>query len=126
LLDKGLDVHAAIPPDVWAKQFVNSRSSGKWQELQLVASLIGLSAAYTVHGNGLTEVVEQKLDAIANASSTWNRPKKTQSKEQWNFIAEVVAQILAVLDVPVELADAMLREQFTASGLGELIGLWTN
>jgi hypothetical protein len=126
LLDKGLDVHAAIPPDVWAKQFVNSRSSGKWQELQLVASLIGLSAAYTVHGNRLTEVVEQRLDAIANASSTWNRPKKTQSKEQWNFIAEVVAQILTVLDVPVELADAMLREQFTASGLGELIGLWTN
>ena len=45
LLDKGVDAHAAIGPEVWTKKFINPQATGKWQELQLVASLIGLSAA---------------------------------------------------------------------------------
>lgn len=124
VLDKGIDVHAAIPPDVWAKHFVNSQSKGKWQELQLVASLIGLSAAFVVRGDDLLDLVEQKLDQLETASASWKRPTKTQSKEQWQFIAEVVAGLLGVLDVSVDEADATLREQFGASGLKSLVALW--
>lgn len=123
VLDRGLDAHAAIPPDVWAKQFVNSQARGKWQELQLVATLIGLSAAYVVCGDDLPDLVDQKLDAIAAASASWKRPLKTQSKEQWRFIADVVAELLQVLDVPHDVADARLREQFGASGLKALVDL---
>ena len=60
LLDKGLDAHAAIPPEVWAKKFVNSRSTGKWQAASLVASLIGAHARIRLHGDRLTDVVEDK------------------------------------------------------------------
>lgn len=123
VLDKGLDAHAAIPPDVWAKRFVNSQATGKWQELQLVASLIALSAAYVVHGDDLQRVVEAKWDAIAAASATWVRPAKTQSKEQWIYVARVVAELLALLDAPVADAEERLREQFGASGLGALVAL---
>lgn len=124
VLDRGLDAHAAIPPDVWAKQFINSQSKGKWQELQLVASLIGLSAAFVVHGDDLPDVVDARWDALAEASLSWRRPTKTQSKEQWQFIAQVVAGLLEVLEVPVDTADAMLRTQFGASGLKALVALW--
>jgi hypothetical protein len=123
VLDKGLDAHATIPPDVWAKQFVNSQNRGRWQELQLVASLIGLSAAYVVHGDDLSDVVAGKLDALETASASWERPRKTQSREQWRFIAEVVAGLLDVLEAPSDVADANLREQFGASGLKELVAL---
>lgn len=123
VLDNGLDAHATIPPDVWAKRFVNSQAKGKWQELQLVASLIGLSAASVLYGDHLPDVVDQKLDALADASSRWERPRKTQSKEQWQFIAKVVADLLDVLGVPVDEVDERLREQFNASGLKALVAL---
>lgn len=123
VLDKGLDAHAAIPPDVWAKKFVNSQATGKWQELQLVASLIALSAAHVVHGEDLHRVVEAKWDAIAAASAMWMRPTKTQSKEQWIYVAGVVAELLEVLDVTVADAEERLRDQFGASGLGALVAL---
>ena len=35
LLDKGLDAHAAIGPEIWAKKFINPRSTGKWQDSSL-------------------------------------------------------------------------------------------
>lgn len=125
LLDRGLDVHAAIPPEVWAKQFVNSRSTGKWQELQLVASLIGLSAAVAAYGDDdLSDLVEERWDAISVASASWTRPRKTQSREQWQFISRVVVDMLDVLDVHVEEVDARLRDAFGACGLFDLVGLW--
>lgn len=123
LLDKGLDAHAGIPPEVWARQFVNSQGKGKWQELQLVAALIGLSAAYAVHGADLDRVVEGKLGEIARASASWVRPTKTQSKEQWGFIASVVGELLEVLEAPAEHAHEALASSFGASGLLALMAL---
>ena len=120
LLDKGLDAHAQIPMGAWAKQFVNSQSKGKWQELQLVATLIGLTSAYVVHGEDLPDLVEHRLNHLAEASAMWKRPTKTQSKEQWMFIASVVSGLLHVLGSSPEEADGRLRDQFGASGLKEL------
>lgn len=123
LLDKGLDAHAGIPPEVWSKHFVNSQGKGKWQELQLVASLIGLSAAFLAHGDSLADVVESKWTDLANASASWKRPAKTQSKEQWVFIAQVVSELLELLDVDHAKVDDQLRAKFGASGLTTLVQL---
>ncbi|MBU2075910.1 MAG: DUF262 domain-containing protein [Actinobacteria bacterium] len=123
LLDKGLDVHAAIGQEIWAKKFINPRSTGKWQELQLVATLIALSAAHTVHGEDLVDVLEARFDEVQIASTTWERPKKTQSKEQWVFIATVVGELLALLDVAPEVVDEKLRADFGASGLSDLLAV---
>lgn len=123
LLDKGLDAHAGVPPNTWSRKFVNAQAKGKWQELQLVATLIALSAAYSVHGANLDVVVEAKLVEIQRASVSWERPKKTQSKEQWAFIAKVVSELLEILDVSAQLAHDRLTTSFGASGLQALMAL---
>lgn len=123
LLDKGLDAHAAIGPEIWTKKFINPRSTGKWQELQLVATLIALSAAHTVHGEDLVDVLEARFDEVHQASTTWERPQKTQSKEQWVFIATVVGELLGLLDVAPETVDERLRADFGSSGLSGLLAV---
>lgn len=123
LLDNGLDAHAAVGPEIWAKRFINPRSTGKWQELQLVATLIALSAAYIVHGEELVDSLEARFEAVQQASTTWERPKKTQSKEQWVFIATVVGELLALLDVDVHVVDNHLRADFGSSGLSGLLAV---
>jgi hypothetical protein len=125
LLDKGLDAHASIPPEVWAERFVNSQRQGKWQELQLVATLIGLSVAHAFHGQSLDEIIEGATEEIerTSASAGWERPKKTQSKEQWQFIARVVGDLLKILEVPADDAHRRLQESFGQSGLARLLEL---
>ncbi|WP_170981541.1 DUF262 domain-containing protein [Nocardioides dongxiaopingii] len=125
LLDKGLDAHAEVGREIWAKTFVNPRSTGKWQELQLVSTLIALSAAHVVRGDALVDDLESKFTDIKNASAKWSRPKKSQSKEQWEFIAMVVSEFLALLDVDPAAVDARLIEDFGASGLGRLVAVHT-
>jgi hypothetical protein len=123
LLDHGLDAHASIPPEVWAPAFRNSQKQGKWQELQLVAALIGFCAARQVLGDDLDDVVEQALPRLAEASAGWKRPTKTQSKEQWAFIATVVRDLLEILDVPVSDADEAIASSFGFSGLSTLVSI---
>jgi hypothetical protein len=123
LLDHGLDAHAAIPPECWAPSFRNSQAQGKWQELQLVASLIGLTAARQVLGDQLEDAIEDRLDQLSQASSTWKRPVKTQSKEQWAFIARVVAELLELLSIDAAEADDALRTEFGCSGLSSLLSI---
>lgn len=120
LIDRGVSVHAGIPDEVWAPKFKNSLGRGKWQELQLVATFIALTAAASVHGDDLEVLVEEKLDEISARSSSWARPTKTQSKEQWVFIAGVVRDFLEVLETDADDVDAALRATFGTSGLKAL------
>lgn len=48
---------------------------------------------------------------------------KTQSRQQWEFIAQVVSELLKVVGVGVADADAALRDRFGESGLGALIAI---
>jgi len=123
LLDRGLDAHAGIPAETWAPRFRSSQSQSKWQELQLVATLIGFSAAREVLGDSLDDVVDAALPEISEASTRWKRPQKTQSKEQWEFIAGVVAELMAILGVSPAEADASLRARYGHSGLDRLLSI---
>lgn len=122
LLDRGLDAHASIPAETWDPRFRNAQGQSKWQELQLVAVLIGFSAAHEVLGEHLEDVVELAIPKIAEASSAWRRPGKTQSREQWKFIAEVAKDLLDILGVSVQQADAAIRARFGYSGVAALVG----
>lgn len=117
LLDKAVDVHAAVPDEAWAPAFKNAQSKGRWQELQLVATLIALAAAWAVHGEDLYDLVDDSLDELSERSQHWRRPAKTQSKEQWRFIGTVVHELLDTLRVDVDQADATLGDRFGSSGL---------
>jgi hypothetical protein len=125
LLDHGLDAHALVPPEAWSSTFRNSQRNSRWQELQLVATLVALCAAREVHGGRLDELVEERAPRLLKAteSDEWRRPAKTQSREQWLFIGRVVRGMLDIFDVDAASVDESLREQFGASGLGRLVSL---
>lgn len=123
LLDHGLDAHATVP-EAWAPRFKNPQSANGWQELQLVSTLIALSAAYAVLGEELVERLEDAVPQIQQATEKrWARPSKTQSAEQWRFTGGVVHELLEILAVdPVE-AEERLRSRFGTSGLRSLVSL---
>lgn len=121
LLDAALDVHQST--DVWAPRFRNSLSSGRWQELQLVASLVGLAAASVIIGDDLIDRIEDAGEDLTAASLRWKRPTKTQSRQQWQFIGGVAKEMLEVLGVDPVAADAELRSRFGTSGLRGLVAL---
>ena len=123
LLDHGLDAHAAVP-EAWPPSFRNTQSANGWQELQLVATLIALSAAHAVLGEELVERLEDTVPLIYQAAEkSWIRPSKTQSTEQWRFTGGVVRGLLEILAVDPAEADEQLRARFGTSGLSSLVRL---
>lgn len=121
LLDAAVDAHQAAPPQIWASEFRSTQA--RWQELQLVASLVALAAASTVLGADLSDRIDDRADELRAASDRWTRPKKSQSREQWQFIGGVVREFLDVLGVSAEAADGEIRSQFGTSGLQALVSL---
>lgn len=119
LLDHAIDAHTVIPDEAWAPQF---KPQSKWQELQLVGTLIGLAAARAVYEERLPDIVESKLEEIAEASASapWKRPTKTQSKEQWMHTARVVTSLLELLEADLDEVTAVLQKRFGSSGIRRL------
>lgn len=120
MLDRGIDAHASVE-DGWAPGFKNAQHKGKWQELQLVASLIGMCAASAVLGDDLEDAAEASIPRLLEVSRTWKRPGKTQSREQWLFIRQVVEGVLGVLDVDPAAAHRAMETRFGSSGLSNLL-----
>ncbi|QKE83185.1 DUF262 domain-containing protein [Arthrobacter sp. NEB 688] len=123
LLDRALDAHAVIPDDIWSPKFKNAQEKSKWQELQLVATLIAFSAAAVVLDEKFEQRLEESLEAISERSADWRRPAKTQTREQWKFIAGVVTELLDILGVAPDEADGSVASRFGSSGLQALTGL---
>lgn len=125
-------VHAAYDEELWSPKFKDGSSGQKWQELQLVGSLVGLAIAYMADEDGFEEQVGESADFIFAASdsadlgeeaSVWARPKKTQTKTQWAFIARVTREILSLLEVDVDSASANIRKRFGSSGVESLMAV---
>ncbi|WP_152649285.1 DUF262 domain-containing protein [Demequina flava] len=123
LLDHAVDALAVIPAETWAPGFKH----GKWQELQLVGTLVGLAAACATYGDDTRSIVDARLNALAEASASeqWRRPRKTQSKEQWKHTGRVVASIMEILDVDPDEAHDVLVSRYGSSGLDRLVRMST-
>lgn len=122
MIDHGLDSHAVVDAnDGWDPMFKNAQKKGKWQELQLVAALIGMSAASLVLRDDLIDVADEANDAIRAASKSWKRPASAQSKDQWEFIGNVVGELLDILSVDRVAAHQAIEDRFGASGLAGLL-----
>lgn len=127
VLAAAMDAHAGIV-DVFDKSFVNAHNkkeqtaTQKWQELQLVASLVGVTCATVALGDGIEDALADHAKQIAELSRSerWKRPKKTQTREQWKYIANVTMDLLEVLGVDVASTDTAITERFGASGLDRL------
>lgn len=121
-LDLAVDAHAIVEDnDGWAKKFRNGQGGAKWQELQLVAAITGLTAASIALGEKIADAVDDVTPTILEASKTWNRPSSVQSKDQWDFISMVVGELLDVLGVDPAEADRAISQRFGHSGLMALL-----
>lgn len=121
LLSSGIQIHSSN--DVWADSFKNSRRTGKWQELQLVASILGVTLAVAAMGEGqVLRRMRQAGDLLYSRSdSAWKRPIKTQTTQQWQFISSVALGVPDVLGVDLEELEGFLKDSFGSSGLQALL-----
>ena len=128
-------IHASYDDELWAPKFKDGAAGQKWQELQLVGSLVGMAIAYASDPDGIEDRVESAADAIFFASETavrgekesvWARPEKTQTRSQWVFIAEVAKAILDLLEVDVAAASEGIKTRFGSTGVESLFAVLGN
>jgi hypothetical protein len=128
-------IHAAYDDELWAPGFKDGGAGQKWQELQLVGSLVGMAIAHAADPDGMEERVASATEAIFAASSTaglgeeasvWARPRKTQTRSQWVFIADVAKAITDLLEVDVTAASKAIKKRFGSSGVESLFAVLDN
>ena len=107
--EKCFDVHSSA--DCWAAVFKDDDAGLKWQELQLVASLVG-TFLLGVISDDLDGLFESKRDEFFEFSSHHRRPKKTQNDAQWGFVGEVSIGMLEVAGIDLGLLSTKLMERY--------------
>lgn len=120
LLRQGLASHAAA--DAWAQRFKDTGSGAKWQELQLIASALGVTLAAAVLGDATTDRVADAASDLYESTNSddWQRPSKTQTASQWQFISTIALRVTEALDVDPQVASNEIAKRFGFSGVPTL------
>ncbi|MDO5676804.1 MAG: DUF262 domain-containing protein [Propionibacteriaceae bacterium] len=122
LLVDAVELHASHD-ELWSEQFMDGGKGVKWQELQLVGSLVGIAMALAASPHDVEDRIEANAAAIRAAteeSKVWERPAKTQTKTQWDYIARINKSLLELLGIDPALAADAIRQQFGSSGYASL------
>lgn len=107
--------------ELWAPAFKDGENGVKWQELQLVGSLVGIAFATAASPSDIEERIDANADAIFNSSrNRWKRIEKAQTKTQWDYIARIATELVELLGIDPEVASMAVREQFGSSGFESL------
>ncbi|WP_151524217.1 GmrSD restriction endonuclease domain-containing protein [Serinicoccus kebangsaanensis] len=107
--------------ELWAPEFKDGGSGGKWQELQLVGSLVGIAFAMAASPEDIEDRIDANADAIFNASKNqWKRMEKTQTRTQWDYIARIATELVELLGIDPNVASAAVRDKFGSSGFESL------
>lgn len=122
LLSRATDSHSSISW-AWHPKFKDGSAGTKWQELQLVATLMGFAAAGAVLGDALetrsrdaaSQFEMETAEVTRDPSSLWKRPAKTQTQTQLRYQAQVALRTLEILGVDASEADKVLRDRFGGS-----------
>jgi hypothetical protein len=106
--------------NVWDGTFKDTGSGTKWQELQLVASLVGtfLLAACS---DDLDSAISTSRGQLLSFTRSNPRPRKTQNKTQWAYIGHISLGILEAGGKSADDADAALDAQFSVSCVPTLL-----
>ncbi|MFT4227202.1 DUF262 domain-containing protein [Micropruina sp.] len=119
-LNSAVDLHARHP-ELWSEAFMDGGKGVKWQELQLVGSLVGIAFAFAASPDDIEARIEQSADAIWEASNDdWKRIEKAQSKTQWDYIARIAKGVIELLDLDPAQASEAVRYRFGSSGYESL------
>ena len=96
----------------------------KWQELQLVGSIVGVAFALAASPDDVEDRIVQKADDIlaATGSEAWKRIANAQTKTQWDYIARIAKGVLTLLDLDPSQASEAVRDRFGSSGYESLEG----
>lgn len=114
------EIHAGHT-ELWADSFRDGDTGAKWQELQLVGSLVGIALALIASPDDLEDRLDEKANEIHEASITqWPRIEKTQTKTQWDYIRRIVTGLLKILEIDLDAASETVREQYGSSGFDSL------
>ncbi|QET69314.1 DUF262 domain-containing protein [Bordetella bronchiseptica] len=122
LLLNAVELHSSHD-ELWSDQFKDGGKGAKWQELQLVGSLVGMTMALAASPDDIEDRIEANGDAIRTASAEskdWERPNKTQTKTQWDYIARISKSLLELLRIDPDQAAEAVRQQFGSSGYASL------
>jgi hypothetical protein len=122
LISQAADLHASYG-ELWPDAFKGDGKSSKWQDLQLVGSLVGIAVALAGSPDDIEARIVQHAKAIREAAPTeWKRPEKTQTRSQWQYIAKLVEGINETLGVDLTTASNSMRARFGSSGIESLLG----
>ena len=122
LLLHAVELHSSHD-ELWSEQFMDGGKGAKWQELQLVGSLVGMTMALAASPDDIKDRIEANGDAIRTASeksADWKRPNKTQTRTQWDYIAKISKNLLELLGIDPAQAAQAVRQQFGSSGYESL------
>lgn len=120
LVSRAMEAHASA--DAWADTFKDTDAGVKWQELQLIGSLLGVTLAASVLGDSTETVLYDKEERlrVLSASEDWRRPPKTQTVSQLWFIAHVSLGVMEELGVTVDQAHGAMLSKFGSSNVRAL------
>lgn len=116
--DRCLDLHTGAD-DCWHPRFKDNDQGHKWQELQLVATIIAVFLIRVVEDN-VQDVLDSHMEAISEFTRTHLRPEKSQNKTQWGFIGTVALGILRTVGIDETQLDSALVSRYGTSCLGTL------
>ncbi|WP_020077088.1 DUF262 domain-containing protein [Cryocola sp. 340MFSha3.1] len=128
-------LHKVFEDELWAKTFRDGDAGQKWQELQLIGSLVGIVIAYLGDPGTAEDRIEEHAEEIYAESATaergeqqslWARPNKTQTKTQWEFIAKVAKRVAELLETDTAAASDAIRRKFGSSGVESLFAMIAN
>lgn len=122
-LTEAFDLHARHP-EIWSEKFVDGGRGDKWQELQLVGSMVGVAFALAASPNDVEKRIEQNADEIltATGSDAWKRIENAQTKTQWDYIARIANGVLTLLKLDPSEASKAVHDRFGSSGYESLMG----
>lgn len=103
----------------WSPIFMDNALGTKWQELQLIASLVTVFLLCAV-ADDVAEMLEVHQDIIYEFTENHQRPEKTQNNWQWGFIGEVAIGIIELLNINQADIETKLVDRYGVSCLPTL------
>lgn len=119
---QSVELHSGWSDQLWSMGFRDGAHGQRWQELQLVGTLVGIALAVYGAPDDIEERLESHAEQIyaATESAEWQRPEKTQTRSQWVYIAHLAKGVLEILQIDSEAASNAVRTAYGSCGYESL------